>query len=126
MRQPLNPDRPAVDVTQLNDLFFGSGGEAPLSLNIEISNPAKEPIIVRRVRVSASGGMSQYTIRPAERFVRQEVAPGGSTTVEITATAYTNIVRLHPTEPLSLRTVVDYESGGKRHQELYLLLTVGQ
>ena len=126
LNKPPTPGRPVVDLTQQSAIFFGSGGEAPLNLAVTISNPAKEPIVVRRIRVTAGIGMTQYSVRPAERMVNETIAPGETKELYLTATAYTNRTRLTPTEPLGLRTILDYESGGKRHQELYVVLVVGQ
>jgi hypothetical protein len=126
LNKPPTPGRPEVDIFQQTPMFFGSGSQAPLNLAVTIRNPAKEPIVVRRIRISEAMGMAQYTVRPAERMVREPLAPGESKELNITATAYTNIRRLNTTEPLSLRAIVEYESGGKRHQELYTVLVVGQ
>lgn len=126
LNQPPTPGRPEVEIVQQTPIFFGSGSEAPLNLAVTITNPAQEPIVVRRVRVTAGMGMTQYSIRPAERIVRETLAPGQSRELHLTATAYTDRARLTPTEPLGLRTMVEYETGGRRHQELYILLVVGQ
>ena len=126
MNKAPTPGRPEVDIRQQSALFFGSAGEAPLNLAVTIHNPAKEPILVRRVRIIAGIGMTQYSVRPAERIVQETIAPGETKEISIAATAYTNLSRLDPTEPLGLRTVVDYDSGGKRYQELYVFMVVGQ
>lgn len=126
MNQPPTPGRPVVDVYQQSAIFFGSGGSAPLNLAVTITNPSKEVIVVRRIRVTEGMGMTQYRVGQAERIVRETIAPGESAQVLVTTTAYTDRTRLTPTEPLGLRTLVDYESGGKRHQELYVILVVGQ
>jgi len=122
--QPPTKDRPLLEVRQASGLFFGSSQTAPLNLEVGIGNPAKEPIVVRRVRIQAGPGMVQFSIYPAERTVRETIPPGEARVVSVTATAYTNQTRLDPTEPLGVRATVDYEVGGKRHQELYVLLNV--
>ena len=126
VNKPPTPNRPEVDVVQQSAIFFGSAGEAPLNLAISIRNPAKEPIEVRRIRLTAGMGMMQFSVRPAERFVKEPIAPGDTKEIDLTATAYTDRVRLTPTEPLSLRVTVDYDLAGKRHQELYLIMGIGQ
>jgi len=126
MNQPPTPGRPEVEIFQQNPLFFGSANQSVLNLEVTIRNPAKEPIVVRRVRLTAGLGMTQYSVYPAERRVVETIAPGESKVVYVAATAYTNISRLTATEPLGLRAILDYDSGGKRHQELYVSLFVGQ
>ncbi len=126
INQPPTPGRPAIEVRQSSALFFGSSSTAPLNLELEITNPSKEPIVLRRIRIQAGPGMVQFSIYPAERMVRETIEPGQSKVINMTATAYTNLSRLDPTEPLGVRTTLDYEVGGKRHQELYVLLNVAQ
>ncbi|HKR62592.1 MAG TPA: hypothetical protein VJZ00_02575 [Thermoanaerobaculia bacterium] len=122
--QPPAPGRPSIDVRQQTALFFGSSQTAPLNLDFDITNTAKEPILIKRIRVQAGPGMMQYSVYPAERYVNETIAPGETKTIYVTATAYTDRTRLDATEPLGLRTTLDYESEGKRHQELYVLLNV--
>jgi hypothetical protein len=126
LNQPPTPGRPEIEVFQQNPLFFGSANESVLNLEVTIRNPAKEPIVVRRVRLTAGIGMTQYSVYPAERRVLETIAPGESKVVYVAATAYTNITRLTATEPLGLRAILDYESAGKRRQELYVPVFVSQ
>lgn len=126
INKPPTPGRPEVEIRQQSALFFGSGGEAPLNLSVTITNPGKETILVRRIRVTAGMGMTQYSVLPAERIVQETLAPGETRELFLTATAYTDRVRLTPTEPLGLRTIVDYDCAGKRHQELYVILGIRQ
>jgi hypothetical protein len=124
--QPPTPGRPLLEVRQSSAIFFGSSATAPLNLDMVISNPAKEAIVVRRVRVQPAPGMMQYDIYPASRAVRETVEPGETKVIHIAATAYTGIARLDATEPLRIRAYLDYDLGGKRHQELYAVLDVGR
>lgn len=126
MNKPPTPGRPLVEIHQQTAIFFGSSGEAPLNLGVTITNPAKEPIVIRRIRVTAGIGMTQYSVLPAERIVQETIAPGETKELYVTATAVTDRARLTPTEPLGLRAVVDYDFAGKRHQELYVILNVAQ
>jgi hypothetical protein len=124
MNKPPTPGRPVVDVRQASALFFGSGTTAPLNLTVDIQNPAKEPIVVRRIRLQPGPGMTQYSMYPTERTLNQTIAPGETKEISLTATAYTQYSRLDPTEPLGMRTILDYDTGGKHHQELYIAINV--
>jgi uncharacterized membrane protein YdfJ with MMPL/SSD domain len=123
---PPTVGRPSVDVHQASALFFGSGQTAPLNLIVDVSNPAREPILLRRVRIQAGMGMTQYSVYPTERTVHETIAPGETKSVNLTATAFTDRTRLEPNEPLALRTILDYDVAGKRHQELYVTMNVGR
>jgi hypothetical protein len=123
---PPTVGRPSVDVHQASALFFGSGQTAPLNLIVDVSNPAREPILLRRVRIQAGMGMTQYSVYPTERTVHETIAPGETKSVNLTATAFTDRTRLEPNEPLALRTILDYDVAGKRHQELYVTMNVSR
>jgi hypothetical protein len=124
-REP-TPGRPAIRIVQKTPLFFGSGFTAPLNIELTIANVAKEPIRVRRVRLQPGPAMTQYSVYPASRIVSEVIQPGQTAEVDVVMTAYTDIRRLHPTEPLGIRALIDYESGGKRFQELYIILQIEQ
>ena len=115
--RPATIERPDIDVRQLSVPFFGSGYTAPLPLDVDITNRSSVPLNVRRVRVEATG-MSEYSIYPNERLFKETLAPGQTKSFSINATAYTNIARLTPVEPLSLRATIDFESGETRFREL--------
>jgi len=121
-----SPGKPALQIVQTAPLFFGSGYSAPLNVNVNIANVAKEPIRVRRVRLEPGGGQNQYNIYPHSRIVSEEVQPGETKTLYIALTAYTNITRLQPNEPLGMRAIIDYEFGGKRYQGYYIFLQIEQ
>ncbi|MBV9496369.1 MAG: hypothetical protein JOZ54_19125 [Acidobacteria bacterium] len=109
------PDRPAgvakPDIAvqmQGPSIFFGSGYTAPVALDIMVTNNASVPLRVRRVQIE-SPSMVEYTIRPFTRIYNEELGPGQSKTLSVVATAYTNISRLNPSEPLQLRAIVEFE-----------------
>lgn len=124
--RPPTEGRPAIRLRQQAPLFFGSGFSAPLSIELTIVNVAKEPIHVRRVRLQEGPAMAQYHVYPTSRILSEVIQPGQSSEVNITMTAWTEIRRLQQTEPLGLRALIDYETGGKRFQELYIVLNIEQ
>jgi len=121
-----SPGKPALRIAQSAPLFFGSGFSAPLNVNVDISNVAKEPIRVRRVRLEPGGGQNQYNIYPHSRIVSETIQPGETKTLYVALTAYTDIRRLQPTEPLGMRAIIDYEFGGTRYQGYYIFLQIDQ
>lgn len=110
--------RPEVEIRQAAPLFFGSGTTAPVSFDIAVANRGSEPLIVRRIRVE-SPGMVQYGVYPREEIYRETIPPGQTKTLALNATAWASQSRLQPSEPLSLRAMIDFESEGKHFREIY-------
>ena len=114
--RPADMPRPGVDIRQSGALFFGSGSTAPAFLEVAVTNLGSQPLIVRRVRID-SPGMAQYGLQPTERVFRETIAPGDTKSVQITPTAVTTTSR--PSEPLTLRAIVYFESNGRSFREIY-------
>lgn len=106
--RPANIPQPDLGARLVNPLFFGSGNEAAATIDVAIRNRAQVPIILRRVEIS-SPGMGQYTIVAQPRDFRQTIGPGEEKVVTSFATAVAQTTR-RPTEPLSLRVLVQFES----------------
>lgn len=115
--RPTGIERPDVAIGMVTSPFFGSGTTAPVPLDVEITNRSSVPLTVRRVRVESTG-MAEYALYPSERLFKESVPPGQSKIFNINATAYTNVARLTPVEPISLRTTVDFETGEVRFHEI--------
>ena len=95
-------------------IFFGSGSTAPVPLEVTVANNASVPLRVRRIQIE-SPGMAQYSLYPFQRTYNEEVGPGQTKTFNVVATAYTDIGRLNPTEPLQVRATVEFEGPAKEH-----------
>lgn len=124
--QQLSPDRPEVAVRQLNPLFFGSGYTAPVTIGVAIRNPAKDPIVVRRIRLETGPGMIEYGVRPAERLLNETLAPDQALETHVNMTATTGRSRLQTVEPLSLRAYVEFERAGQDYREIYHFRVVSE
>ena len=103
---------------QQGDLFFGNAGRTDVHVDVVVRNVAQEPIVIRRVRLNAGPG-AQYRVTPADRIVHKAIAPGETETISLTMEAFTDVSRLDATEPLTIRTMVEFERGGKRFREIY-------
>lgn len=110
--------RAAVGVSLVSQVFFGSGNTAPANLDVIVENRSAQPIIVRNIRVSSSG-MVQWAIYPVQRAFRETLNPGEAKAFPMFATAVSRYARTTPNEPLNVRTVVQFESGKERFQEIY-------
>lgn len=119
-KQPAGYVRPEVLMRGPGPIFFGSGTQAPVTVDVQIANSGSLPITVRRVRIE-SPGMSQYSLAPATREYRETIASGQMALLSMSATAYASRARLDPTEPLLIRAVVELESGGVWIREVYTI-----
>lgn len=116
-RRPESIARPSIVPQLVNQLFFGSGSTAPATIEVRVTNNATVPIVVRRIEVD-SPGMGQFQILRTNRTFRETVAPGETRALSIFAMAETQ--RRNPTEPLTLRAIVDFESGKTTWREVVM------
>ncbi|HVG23289.1 MAG TPA: hypothetical protein VND45_03980 [Thermoanaerobaculia bacterium] len=110
--RPSNIPQPDLGARLVSPLFFGSSNEAAATIEVGVRNRASVPIIVRRIEVS-SPGMGQYTIVQQPRVLRETIGPGEEKALTTFATAIAQTTR-RPTEPLSLRVIVEFEAGDKQ------------
>lgn len=111
--------RAAVGVNLVSPVFFGSGTTAPANLDVIVENRSAAPIMVRSIRVE-SMAMAVWGIYPVQRIFRESVNPGEAKAFPLFATAVTGRARSTPNEPLSVRAVVQFESGEERYQEVFI------
>lgn len=122
---PANPHRPNVTVAQLNEMNFGATSRAPITLEVQIRNVAKEPMTVRLIRLE--GGLTQqYVVTPVERTLREPIAPGGTAAFRLPTTAVSQQGRIEDPEPLNLRGFVTYDVAGQQYQDLYIFRVLMQ
>ncbi|HUP50407.1 MAG TPA: hypothetical protein VNA04_16650 [Thermoanaerobaculia bacterium] len=116
--QPISTSggRAAVGVQLVGSVFFGSGSTAPANLEVLVENRSPAEIVVRHIRVESSG-MATWGIYPAQRTFRETLSPGQVRAFPMYATAATT--RRSPTEPLTVRAVVQFDSGTERFQEFF-------
>lgn len=115
-RRPEGMPQPEISAQLVNPLFFGSVSSAPATIEIRVTNRGNAPLVVRRVELD-SPGMGQYALA---RYARQynETVPSGETkalTAFATAVAQTTT---RPTEPLTIRAIVELQSEGKTWREI--------
>jgi hypothetical protein len=113
--RPAGIAQPDVRLGLASSLFFGSTNSAPANIDVEISNHATVPIVVRRIEVD-SPGMSTYSLQRTTRDFRETIGAGETKRLTVFATAITSVSR--PTEPLTVRALIDFEVGGDRWREI--------
>jgi hypothetical protein len=114
--------QPGVQSRLTHPLFFGSGSTSAANIEVTIRNRANVPITVRRIEID-SPGMAMYGIRKTIREFRETIPAGGEKALIVFATAVTTTDR--PTEPLSLRTIVELEAGDAAWREIVMDRRVG-
>jgi hypothetical protein len=113
--RPANIAAPEIRADVVGTIFFGSGNTAPANIDVEVTNVANVPIVLRRVEID-SPGMGTYGLQRASRLVRETIAPGETKRVTVFATAVTTV--RNPSEPLTIRAIVELESGKDRWREI--------
>lgn len=116
--RPATISQPEIRIQPVGSVFFGSGSSAPITLEVTITNTATTAITVREIEIS-SPGMTQYAIRSVRRTVREQLASGASTNLNVFTMAYTTV--RDPTEPLTLRGIVTFETGKTRWREIVMI-----
>lgn len=115
--RPKGIAQPEVGAALTHDVFFGSGNTAPATIEVRARNRANVPIELRRVELS-SPGMIEFAIHPTSRDFREVIQPGETKAVTMFATAETSVRR--PTEPLTIRAILEFEAGGARWREFVI------
>lgn len=115
--RPANVPRPDIRIAPAGSVYFGSGYDAPIAFDIEVTNRATVPIQLQEVELSTPG-MVQWRIRPISRTYNETIGPGETKKVSLIATAITTM--RDPAEPLQLRAFVGFTAEGKRFRELLL------
>ncbi len=118
--RPQNIPRPDIHVELANNIFWGSSSTANVNVDVIVTNRADQPITVRRVEVS-SPNTTQYRLRTGLRDFKDTVAPGETKTLPITTLAERFVQR--PSDPLTLRAIVDIEAAGSRWREIVTVIS---
>jgi hypothetical protein len=124
-QRPANMPRPDLRVAVVDTPFFGSGTDAPISFNVEVSNVGGEPIVVRSIRILSQGSV-QVGVRPYQRVLQESIPAGQSKVFNLTSMAYiaSEGGRFNPSEALNIRADAYFESGGKQFREIYNLANI--
>jgi hypothetical protein len=118
-KRPASVPQPDIDAHLVNPLFFGSGTTAAATIEVRVGNRGPVPITVRRIELD-SPGMGQYTLARFVRDYRETVPPGQIKTLTAFATAYAQTT-VRPTEPLTLRAIVEFEAQGVIWREILMM-----
>jgi hypothetical protein len=113
--RPNTVPRPDIDSSLAYPISFGVGSVANVTIDVTIRNNALVPLIVHRIEID-SPGMATYSLGPVRRAFNQTLAPGEIRSIPIHTNAVTSIRR--PGEPLSIRTVLEFQAQGRRWREV--------
>lgn len=115
-RRPEGMPQPDIEAGLVNPLFFGSTNSAPATIEIRVLNRGTAPLVVRRVELD-SPGMGQYFLQRYARTYNETVPPGETKALTAFATAIAQTTT-RPTEPLSIRAIVELQSQGATWREI--------
>lgn len=110
--------RAGVAVTLLTPVFFGSSTTAPANIEVVVENRAGVAIVVRNITLQSSGMMT-WGVYPTQRMFNETVNAGEAKAFPMFATAAARQARMTPSEPLTVRAVVQFDAGKERFQEIY-------
>jgi hypothetical protein len=113
-----------VSVNFAAPIFFGAGTSAPAAVDVTVRNRATVPIQVRRIRLSPTSSMTDYTVRPAEQMFNEAIPAGASKTFPISTTALASRGGITPSEPMNVRVEVSLEANGTSYREIFTLMGV--
>jgi hypothetical protein len=102
----------------VNPLFFGSSTTAAATIEVVVRNRGNVPIVIRRIEID-SPGMGQYTILREVLDLRETVNPNETKTVSVSTTALAQTTS-RPTEPLTLRAIVEFSALDTYWREILL------
>jgi hypothetical protein len=122
--RPANVAPAEVTVNLAAPIFFGAGTSAPAAVDVTVRNRATVPIQVRRIRLSATSSMTDYTLRPMERMFNEALPPGTSKTFSISTTAIAARAGITPSEPITIRTEISLEANGSPYREIFTMMGV--
>jgi hypothetical protein len=108
-QRPASISRPEIDAKLANDVFFGGGSTAAVTIDVLVHNTAAEPITVRRIEVDTPG-MTEWGIVRQSRNYTDVIEPGATKSLTFFGTAQT--ITRDRNEPLTFRTTIDFESAG--------------
>jgi hypothetical protein len=114
--RPANVPQPGIEVRQAGPIYFGQAPSTPVTVDIQITNRADVPIVLRNAEVSSSSS-EQYTIPRYRRTFDQTIAPNETRTLQLDATAVAINTRPVNAQPLLVRTFLLFEANGKTFRE---------
>jgi hypothetical protein len=88
------------------------GGPFDIRYAVQVTNPAAEPITLRRIDVSSVGGGAYRLVRNLPVVVNTTIAPGETAQVAFWLHAYVTVMsgQMGSNEPVSLRVITFYDS----------------
>ena len=117
-QRPQGMPQPDIDARLANSLFFGSTTSAPATIEVTVRNRGQAPLVVHRIEID-SPGMGQYYIQRYARIYNETVEPGQEKVLTAFTTAIANTT-VRPTEPLTVRALVELQSQGTTWREIAL------
>jgi hypothetical protein len=113
---------PVIDLHQIvGPSNVQSVGPFDVKYELRISNPATEPITLKRFEIRSINGGAYVLVNNAPFTFNETIQPGNSTSVSLWAHAYAQVRPndFGSSEPVTLRGVASFQSGTKRFQKVF-------
>jgi hypothetical protein len=122
--QATDPTRPQVDLEEITgprDMGY-TQGSFDVQYELYIANRRAEPITLRRVELTTTGGDGAYSLRRGFYVFKEVIAPGTQSSVKFWAHAVSNYYPGDPgsTSPVSIRGVATFDSPHGAFQQLFV------
>jgi hypothetical protein len=116
--RPADIAQPEIRVRPAGPIFLSQGTSA-LTIDVEVTNRANVPLVIREVEVSSLGS-EQYSIPPARKLYTETIAPGETRKVSLSATAVAQNSQIPVGQPLQVRTRLRFEANGRSFREVVM------
>lgn len=117
--RPADVAEPEVVVRQAGPIFFGQQATTPITLDVQITNRANVPLILRQIEVSSTNA-EQYSIPTSRRTYKETIAPGETRTIQHSATGVAQDTHPRQAQPLLVRTFLLFEANGKTFRQVFI------
>ena len=118
-QRPATITQPEILLEPATPIFFGSGTSTAASLNLSIANTATVPLTIVKVRIETSGA-ADYNLQTYDRSYRDTLGPGQMKVIPIVTQAFAAYAGVRPSEPMSVRVFVYFESAAGNFREISL------
>lgn len=109
------PELQLVQMSTVADVARNVSTGIPVQYNLTVHNTTKDPLVIKRIELQ-SQGYGAYTLSPFSRAYDQTVDAGASAVFDLWATAAVNSTISGANGPVTVRTIVQFESPEGRFQ----------
>jgi hypothetical protein len=117
-----DPTRPKIDIEETQGAVIAATGPFDIQYQLTIANPSNQPITLRRVELTVTGGStSPYSLQRRPYIFEQTIPAGTTGTVTFWAHAYANYYpgSSGAQAPVSIRGVAIFDAPHGSFQQVF-------